>query len=261
MVIVDQATPQTELPPGVRYVNADVSDVGAMAGALRDSSALVHLAGIPAPNAHPDEVVYANNTVSTFAVLQAASLVGVRRVALASSGSAYGTAWSPEPSYVLYVPVDEDHPLLNADPYGLSKEVCERIAEMFCRRDQMSIAALRFHWIVSRETQLNRISERRRSPDWVDEARNLWGYVDLRDAARACRLAIEVAATRPYGFAAMNIVAADNLAEEPIEELLAAHVPGVEVRGSVTGTAGAFSIERAREVLGWEPEFSWRRLD
>jgi nucleoside-diphosphate-sugar epimerase len=39
---------------------------------------------------YPDEVVFGNNTLSTFAVLQAASLLGVSRAVVASSGSSLG---------------------------------------------------------------------------------------------------------------------------------------------------------------------------
>ncbi len=261
VVVLDRARTTEPIPERVRVITGEVTEVGAVVQALRGCAALIHLAAIPAPWGHPDDVVFTTNTQATFAALQAAALLGVRRVAIASSGSAYGTAWSPEPTHALYVPVDEAHPLRNHDPYGLSKEVDERTAEMFCRREPMSVAALRFHWIAPREHQLNAIAERRGRPDLEAEKRNLWGYVDVRDAARACRLAVEVAKERPYGFQAMNIVAADTLAEQPIEELLAAHLPEVEVRAPVTGVTGAYAIDRAREILGWVPEYSWRRLD
>lgn len=44
---------------------------------------------------YPAEVVFGNNTHSTFAVLQAASLLGVSRAVVASSGSALGPAALP----------------------------------------------------------------------------------------------------------------------------------------------------------------------
>jgi nucleoside-diphosphate-sugar epimerase len=261
VVVLDRSPATEPVPARIRTVVGEVTDVGHVAQALQGCDALIHLAAIPAPYGCADTKVFANNTQATFAALQAASLLGVRRVAIASSGSAYGTAWSPEPTHAIFVPLDETHPLRNHDAYGLSKEVDERTAEMFCRRDAMSVAALRFHWIATREEQLNAIAERRGRPDLQGEKRNLWGYVDVRDAARACRLAIEVARERPYGFRAMNIVAADTLAEQPIEQLLATHLPDVEVRAPISGADGTYAIDRARDVLGWEPQYSWRRID
>ena len=101
--------------------------------------------------------------------------------------------------------------MINYDPYGLSKEVDERTATVMVRRFAMSVAALRFHWIATREQQLDYVANLSGPRDWADELRNLWGYVDLRDAASACRLAVEASARQPYGFVAMNIVAADTL--------------------------------------------------
>lgn len=245
-------------PAGVRAIQADLLDVGEVAGALAGCDAVIHLGAIPNPYDHADEVVFRNNTGATFAVLQATSLLGVKRAAIASSVSGYGVAWSPVPISYRYVPIDEAHPMLNHDAYGLSKEVDERTAEMFCRRDGMSIAALRFHWIGTREEQLGHMEAIRTEPGGATQVGNIWGYIDIRDAARACRLAIEAAGDRPFGFAPLNIVAADTLAEAPTAALLRAHAPQIEVRAEIAGTAGGFDISTAKRVIGWEPVHSWR---
>jgi UDP-glucose 4-epimerase len=264
VVAADRVSPGST-PEGVESISWDGRDVDALVAAMSGCTGLIHLAAIPHPYAHPDEIVFGNNTTATFAALQAASRSGVTRAVIASSGSAYGSAWSPRPTRARYVPVDEDHPMLNHDAYGLSKEVDERTAEMFSRRDEMTIAALRFHWIATRDEQLQRIesvraASRRDEVDWPGVLRNLWGYVDLRDAARACRLALEVARDRPYGFAAMNIVAADALSEDPITDLLTEHAPDIEIRAELEPAAGAFAIDRARRVIGWTPRYSWRSV-
>lgn len=244
---------------GVTSVRWDGRDVDGLAAAIDGCSALIHLAAIPAPYNHPHQEVFGNNTAATFAALQAAADTGITRAVIASSGSAYGTAFSPTPTHPRYVPVDEAHPMDNADPYGLSKEVDERTAEMFTRRYPMSVAALRFHWIVTRAEQLEVIAQQRRGEADVKELlRGLWGYVDLRDAARACRLAVETAASAPYGFVPMQIAADDILAETPLQELLRRHAPGIEVRHELTAIQGAYSTERAARLIGWRPRHSWR---
>lgn len=184
-------------PEGVRFVQTDLLDVGQVAYAMQGCGAVIHLGAVPAPYGLPDEVLFRNNTGATFATLQAASLLGIKRAAIASSGSAYGMAWSPRPLFPRYAPIDEAHPLMNHDAYGVGKEVDERVAEMFCRRDGMSVAALRFHWVATREEQQHAAENLRAHPE--QGANGLWGYVDLRDAARACRLAI---AAEPFGFGA-----------------------------------------------------------
>lgn len=259
VVALDRAAPEpAQAVRLARHHRWTDTSVETMAGLLEGCSALIHLAAYPTPMDRPAELVFGNNTLATFVALEAAGTVGIRRAVIASSGSAYGTAWSPEPTHPRYVPIDEDHPMDNAEPYGLSKEVDERTAATMVRRFGMSVAALRFHWIAHRDQQLAAIERQRGPRDWADELRNLWGYVDLRDAARACRLAIERAAVQPYGFAAVNIVAADALSEVPITELVAAHAPDIEVRAALGPQQGAYAIERAREVLGWTPQHSWR---
>ena len=255
------AVDQVEVAPvaGVTNSGWDGQDVDGLAEAILGCSALIHLAAIPAPYGHPHQVVFGNNVIATFAALQAAADAKITRAVIASSGSAYGTAFSPVPSHPRYVPVDEDHPLDNADPYGLSKEVDERTAEMFTRRYPMSVAALRFHWIAEREEQLATVQQQRQgTADLTGLMRGLWGYVDLRDAARACRLAVEAAARQPYGFAPMNIVADDIVADVPLAELISRHLPDIEVRADLGTRGGGYAITRAAELIGWRPEHSWR---
>jgi UDP-glucose 4-epimerase len=199
-------------------------------------------------------VVFRNNTGATFAVLQAASLLGIKAAVIASSISGYGMAWAPEFFPPLYVPIDEDHPMRNHDAYGLTKEVDEVTARMFVRREGMSIAALRFHWIASREAARTRLGQ----PAEASEVRQMYGYVEANDAARACRLALETARDRPFGFEAFNIVANDTLVDEATEDLVRQYAPETEIRSPLPGNAGGFAIDKAKRLLGWEPTWSWR---
>jgi nucleoside-diphosphate-sugar epimerase len=244
--------------PAAKYVQTDLTDVGEVASAMHGCDAVMHLGAIPAPWRHADEVVFRNNTLSTFAVLQAAHLLGIRKAVVASSVSAYGMAWTKRPFPPLFVPLDESHPFLVADPYGLSKDADERTAEMFHRRDDMQVLALRFHWVAMPE-ELKAIAEQGGGDpggtSTAGMANNLWGYVDGRDAGRACRLAVEADA---LGFKPINIIAADTLCNEPTMDIVARYLPNTEVRESIEGFGGGFSIKRAEELIGWVPEYSWR---
>ena len=252
----DRRPPAPDGPAGappIRFVATDLGDVGQVAGAMTGCDALVHLAAIPAPWGHPDEVVFGGNTRATFAALQAASLLGVRRAVIASSISALGMAWAEERFFPLYAPVDEGHPMLGRDPYALSKEVDERTAEMFVRRAGMTVFAYRFHWVTLPGEPAGVAEEIREQPEgW---AHQLWGYVDVRDAATAVRLGLESERT---GFEPFNIIAADTLASQPTEELIRRYCPGTELRQPIGGTQTAWSIEKATWLLGYTPAHSWR---
>ncbi len=258
VVSIERVRPAQPLPAGARFVLTGLGDVGEIAYAMKRCDAVIHLGAIASPYSHPDQIVFGNNTGATFAVLQAASLLGIDRAAIASSVSAYGMAWSERRFFASYVPINEEHPLLNHDAYGLSKEVDERTAQMFARRDGMSVACLRFHWVARREEQLGRPEFHGDDETFAEGGRGFWGYVDIRDAARALRLAIEVAREAPYGFESFNIVAADTLINVTTEEAIRRVAPETVIRTPIEGCASAFDISKADRLLGWEPLHLWR---
>jgi nucleoside-diphosphate-sugar epimerase len=244
------------LPPlrsEIRFAEIELADVGQVAGALSGARAVVHLGAIPSPRQGADEVVFANNTRATFAVLQAARLLRVNKAVIASSISALGPSFSPEPTTPLYAPVDEEHPLLGADAYALSKEVDERTAAMFHRRAGMAVAALRFTYIGRPDEIVESAARIKLNP--AAGCRTLWSYVDIRDAAAAARLALESAGLT---FEVFNVTASDTLSDIPTEMLLREFAPSVEIRQTIPGNASAYSIEKARRMLGYEPAHSWR---
>ncbi len=241
--------------PASKFVETDLSDVGQVASLLKDCDAVVHLGAIPAPWSHADEVVFTNNVNATYAVLQAAWIAGIQKVVFASSASAYGMAWSRASRPPLYVPVDEAHPFLVAEPYGLSKEVDERIAEMFHRRGGMQIIGLRFHQVVLPSEYAT--MDPSGGVDPAGNPNNLWAYTDGRDAAASIRLSLEVDG---LGFEAFNIIAADTFRIEPTETLLDTWLPDVERRAPLPGNTSLFTIDKAARLLGWTPQHSWQEL-
>ncbi len=252
VISIDRQLPATP-EPGILYRAVELNDLGQISGALVGCEAVLHFGAIPAPWSHPDEVVFRNNVVATYNVLQAAMLSGIQRAIIASSGSAYGMAWSETPFPPQYVPVDEAHPLLAHEPYALSKEVDERTAEMFVRRCGVTILAYRFHWISlpgeakAAALALNELT--------TASLYNLSGYVDIRDAAQACRLGLTA---QVNGFQAYNIGAADTLLSAPTAEMTQMYLPATEVRGSLPGYSPLYAIGKAQTELGYQPQHTWR---
>jgi nucleoside-diphosphate-sugar epimerase len=95
----------------------------------------------------------------------------------------------------------------------------------------------------------------RENPAAQDNWKVLWAYIDVRDAALACRLGIEA---NGLGFDVFNISAADTVGSEPTEELIKHYAPSVEIRQPIPGTDSAFSADKARRMLGYEPQHTWR---
>ncbi len=242
-----------------RCHRVDLDDLGQVYGALAGADAAIHLGAIPSPLSHPPEVVFRNNVLAQFNVCEAAATLGVRRVVSASSVSALGFPYQHRWSEPRDVPIDEGHPLLPQDAYGLSKAVGEEIAAAYCRRGAGSAASLRFSTILTEDTYQRFIAGVRRDPG--ASAHLLWSYVDLRDAVQACLLAL----TAPFdGHHPLFITADDTTADVPTDTLLARYFPNVARHTPASDSAMAHARwslldgARARAVLGYRPQHSWQ---
>jgi nucleoside-diphosphate-sugar epimerase len=245
VVSIDRALPQDGAGrPDVAFVQADITSYADVEQALRGCDALVHLAAIPAPGHHPDHEVHNNNVVGSYNALRAAAQLGIERVCQASSINATGAAYSRSPRYD-YLPLDEQHPTYNEDPYSLSKWICEQQGDSFARRyEAMTIASLRFHGVVP-----DRATAARWGANPGRLAKQLWGYTRLDAAARACLLAL----TAGYrGHEAFYIVAPDTVVDVPSLELAQQFFPDVPLRGDLGGRRGFYNCEKAERLLGWK---------
>ncbi len=234
----------------------DFTDLDQVIGVMQGHDAAVHLAAIPSPEAHTNEVVFSNNVVSTFNVLEAATILGINTVVMASSISALGYAYRHRYFHPQYVPVDEAHPLLSQDSYGLSKMIGETLAAGFLRRSpDMALISLRFTLVVDESAREWMRPARDNPPDSEATFGAFWTFVDLRDAASACRLALENA--RP-GHEAYLINAPHIYRREDIRDLLAAHYPGeYPIAKHVRGSASPVDPGKAQRQLSWSARYNW----
>ncbi len=247
--------------PDVECVVSDLADTAAVAGLLRGADALVHLArarfpytagGLAAdgrtwhkPDVLADSARLSANVDMTASVLAAATATGVSRVVLGSSLAAYGLYYPSRSIQPAYAPIDEEHPLLPDDPYGLSKAIGERLADGFAARGAMQIASLRFPGVAGAD----HLRFLRAQDPVVRGHGGLGTWIDARDAARACVLAIE---TRFRGHEAFNVCASETLLAEPTTQLLARLYPSrVDIRTAATGSWAGYDPRKARRMLGF----------
>lgn len=249
-IVLEPAEPADGLEPATSTVVGDAADPAVLASALQGADAVVHLAAIPSPGTYSSAALLTANTVLTATVLESAARCGIRAAVLASSVSALGMVWSSEVMPPLYVPVDEQHPLRPTEPYGLSKECDEATARMAARRWGMSVVALRFPYTQTAAAIADRASDGTQSDSLAKE---LWGYLDLRDAARAVELSVQACLDgRIAGCEVLNAVADDPILSDPIEVLLAARFPGVPRRQPLG--RGAYDLSRAEALIGFRAE-------
>jgi nucleoside-diphosphate-sugar epimerase len=255
---VDRApSPNSYAPDSpVPYLPADLTDFGQTLEALSGGETLpgievvVHLAAIPSPaHATPDQV-FRTNITSTHTVFSAAARLGLRRVVWASSETTLGLPFDRPPDYA---PVDEAH-LYPETSYALSKVLGEEMARQFNRWRGMPIVGLRFSNIMVRE-------DYQRFPTFWDDPHlrkwNLWGYVDESHVAQSVRLGLDADI---QGAESFIIAAADTVMKQPSRDLMAAVFPAVPLAQHLDGTDTLLDITKARTVLGYAPEFSWRDL-
>lgn len=244
VVSLDRTIPAAD-SQDVSYLIVDTRDFGQFVAGIRGCEALVHLAAIRAPVNHPDPVVYADNTISSYHALSAASALGIKRVCLASSINAIGGAFSRSPRYD-YFPVDERHPTYAEDPYGLSKWVLEQQADAFARRyEWMTIASLRLHMLLDSREQAVQSTAR------IGEVaiHHLWGYTLLREASRAFLFSITADFS---GHEVFYIVAPQTVSENSSLDLARQYFPQTEIRGDLSNHTGFFNCEKAMRLLDWK---------
>lgn len=230
-------------------LRADLTEYGQAVEVLAGCDAVVHLANIPAPGLATPATTFNHNMAMNFNVFQAAAGLGLTRVVWASSETTLGLPFDVPPRYA---PVDEDHYPVPTTTYALSKVASETVATEIAKWSGIPFIALRFSNIMSPEAY-------QKFPGfWDDPALrkwNLWGYIDERDVALSCRLALDADLTGAHSFI---IAAADTVMTRPSAELMAEVFPGVPLRDGVSGTQTLLSIDRARKHLGFEPRHSWR---
>jgi nucleoside-diphosphate-sugar epimerase len=250
-----QTNPPT--PGNVRYSRADVTDFGQAMAALsmidervEKVTGVVHLAAIPAPGQATNHVTFAVNTVSTYNIFEAARQLGIKNVVWASSETVYGI---PYPKGPAYVPVDEEIQRPET-AYSLSKLVGEEMAKQFCRWDpKLKIIGLRFSNVMEPQdyAQFPGFDADPRSRHW-----NLWTYIDARDAAQAIRLALE---SDLRGAEVFGIANADSVMSRSNDDLIKEVYPKAKRKVAFGKNDSLISIEKARRVLGYEPQYQWRK--
>lgn len=250
-VTVVSRRPQGAIP-GVRWVEGDVLRLGDLLRAFQGADAVVHLAAaLPNRGLAPEEV-FQVNAVGAFHVHEAAYRLGIPKVVSCSSTAVLGWDWGPRDVRPAYLPFDEDHPLWPQDPYGLSKQVLEAVAQAYHRKGRMDTPVLRPPLIVTPE----RLDELRRTGGLTPNGFYHYAYIDARDLARAFRLAVERAG---LGHAVLFVAADDSSVAEPLSLLLPRMLPGVEeMARRIPGFQSAIATDRAKRVLGWSPRYSWR---
>ncbi|WP_062316246.1 NAD-dependent epimerase/dehydratase family protein [Demequina maris] len=245
------------IAPAMDYTRIDLADAGQAMDAMfgvqdryGSVDAVVHLAAIPAPGQMTDTATFQNNMLATFNVFQGARRAGITNVVYASSETVLGLPFETPPPYI---PVDEEYDARPESNYSLVKHLEEQMAIQLCRWDPaLKIIALRFSNVMDIEdyAAFPAFDEDPQARRW-----NLWGYIDGRDGAQAVARALDY---EPRGFDRFIVANADTVMSRASADLAAAEFPGVPVVKELGEHETMLSIDKARRLLGYEPQHSWR---
>jgi nucleoside-diphosphate-sugar epimerase len=255
--------------PDVADLTVDLTDAGQVYSALAGLAtfdeldlpeqpsydAVVHFAAVPAILLRPDATTYATNVLSTYHVLEAATRLGIRKVVFASSETTYGVCFAQGERRPHYLPVDEEHPTVPEDSYAMSKVANEVTARSFQARTGADVYGLRINNVIEPHEYAEQF------PAYLDDPalrrRNIFAYIDVRDLGRMVERCLEVDG---LGYEVFNVANADLSVAATTDELRERFYDGVEVRRELGRDETFYAVDKARELLGWEPQHSWREV-
>jgi nucleoside-diphosphate-sugar epimerase len=253
--------------PGVFDLTVDLTDAGdvysALAGlahldeldldAVPTYDAVVHFAAIPRIGLKTDAATYATNTVSTYNVLEAATRLGIPKIVFASSETTYGICFAHGERRPQYVPVDEEHPTVPEDAYAMSKVASETTARSFQARTGGDVYGLRINNVIEPHEYAELF------PPFLDDPslrrRNIFAYIDTRDLGQMVQRCLE---TDGLGYEVFNVANADMSVAATTQEIIAEFYDDVEVRREMGRDETFYAIDKARDLLGFDPQHSWR---
>ena len=237
------------------YWQAELTDAGAAYAVVNGCDVVVHTAAIPQPIHNPPHVVFGNNLMSTFNVLEAAIASGARRFVHFSSETVVGHIYAVAPFAASYLPIDEDHPVRPQDPYALSKWFGELLCSRAVERSAIRCTSLRPSWVQDAGSYERNLGPIVRDPAVL--VANYGGYVDVHDVCGAVLRAIE---TDLPGHEVFFLAAPDSIGGHPLEETVRVHygLTEIEIRALDRPDASPLSSARARERLGWAVTRGWR---
>ncbi|KOS08072.1 epimerase [Flavobacterium akiainvivens] len=245
------------------FIKADITDFGQALDALssKDMDAyghpepkafdvIVHLASMAHPRMTTDSEEFRVNMLATYNVFESARRLGIKNIVWSASEVALGVPFDKtDPPYF---PVDESYRLRGYNAYSLTKVLGEEMAKQFCLNDpQLRITCLRLSNVINTE-------EYPKFETWQDDPTvrlwNVWTYIDNRDAAQAIECAIRYDKRGKDEFFIGNN---ETVMRRPTEDLVNQYFPDVEKKRSFEGNEAVISNKKAKDVLGYQPQYPW----
>lgn len=234
----------------------DLTRYGDVVANLQGCGGVVHFGANPWPDLDffGGAERFANNTVGTFNVFQAAAQLGIARVVWASSETVQGFPYDNVAPARL--PISEDDAVMPQCAYALSKSSSELLARQMSALYGTSFVGLRLAHINYRESgDYDQFAGYRADPD--SRRATIWKYIDIADVVSAVMAGLSAPIT---GAEVFNIAAADTVLDQPTRDIFAKAFPQTQIDPALGTFASPVDLSKAKRMLGWEPTVSWRDI-
>jgi UDP-glucose 4-epimerase len=260
---VGRTTEQVLVSAGIETVGYDIAegfdilDADALAQRAKGCHAILHLAAVEDKDSTK---TIRTNLVGTLNVLRACDGSDVKKVIFLSSVDALGVFQGE--GVPKYLPLDDDYPCHPRAAYSVSKKLGEEMCRYFSLDTGISILSLRPPGIWNEMTYGKIVVARKQRPEY--EWDPFWEYgafIDIRDLAEAVALALrkDFVGFHSLLIAANDITTSGMTAMELVRKL---H-PNVEWRGGKDYEKDPYrslvQSENVKALLGWNPQYTWRR--
>nr|WP_290567035.1 NAD(P)-dependent oxidoreductase [Algiphilus sp.] len=237
---------------------------------LKGADAVMHAATLHKPHVatHSRQAFVDTNMTGTLNLLEEAVEAGVASFVFTSTTSVFGRALTPAPEEATAWITEEVRPVPK-NIYGVTKAAAEDLCELFHRQYRLPCLILRTSRFFLEEDDDPGV--RARYPDAnIKVNEYLYRRVDLQDVVDAHLLAMNKA--KAVGFGRFIISATTPFQTADLAELRAAaprvvqrYVPEYQAEFARRGWAMFPGLDRvyvnarARQVLGWQPRYDFRR--
>jgi UDP-glucose 4-epimerase len=265
------------LPVGVPFYEGNVGDADLVARVIRDHGirTCIHFAAFAyvGESVEDPELYVTNNMMQGMSLLKALRAGGVKEVVFSSTCATYGAP--------CYVPIDEEHPQQPTNPYGWSKLLFERVLDSYSIAYGMRYLSLRYFNAAGatashgeqHDPEPHLIPNVLRAAKGELPAVYVFGndyptpdgtavrdYIHISDLGSAHVLALRhlrsggasdaVNLGNGKGYSVMEVI-------ESAKRVTGREVP-YEIRGRRAGDPSHLiaKADKARRVLGWEPQIS-----
>ena len=247
--------------PSVEYLRSDLSreaDVYKLMGIARPEK-VIHLVSLLAGPCEADPGLgYRVNFMSTLALLDACVTLGVKRFVMTSSISVFGRGL-PEP-------VRDDAEKLPATVYGQTKLACEQMMEWYRRIHGLNCGAVRFPWVFGpgRTTGItaeysSKLLDAIAAGDKliIDSPDEKGDWLYVKDAVKSLMLLLGRDDQPQIAYNIMGGLYTVREAMEIAQKLFPeAHIEIKEGRGTSSPYPTSYDDSKAREELGWQPDYT-----